>query len=69
MIEQVTALCEQIVADQMTVDEATALAETNGFTTRIVFEDGKPLPATRDYREDRMSFDVEAGVVTKCVAG
>lgn len=26
-------------------------------------------PATKDYREDRMSFDVEAGLVTGCVVG
>ena len=67
--DEITALCEQVIAESLPVEAATALAEASGYATRIVSLDGEPQPATKDYREDRMSFDVEAGLVTGCVVG
>lgn len=65
----ITALCEQIVADAMPEADATALASAAGFTTRIGSIDGELQPTTRDYRMDRMTFEVESGIVTGCAVG
>lgn len=67
--DEVAALCEQIVAQQLPVEAATALAESSGYVSRIVTLDGEPQAATKDIQEDRMSFEVEGGVVTTCVGG
>jgi len=32
---------------------------------RVVREDGKDFPVTRDYRPERLNFTVEKGIVTK----
>lgn len=63
------ALCDQMVADAMTVDDATALAEANGYTARVGSIDGEPQAVTMDYRLDRFTFDVVDGVVTACQYG
>ena len=65
----IDSLCAQTAAEAMTLEDASALAESNGYQARVVMLDGEPQPATKDLREDRMSFDVENGVVTKCVVG
>jgi len=63
------ALCDQMVADAMTVEDATALAESNGYIARVGTIDGEPQAVTMDYRLDRFTFDVVDGVVTACQYG
>jgi len=36
---------------------------------RVVREDGKDFPVTRDYRPERLNFTVEKGIVTKVSNG
>ena len=49
--------------------DAAALAEKRQLKHRVVERDGKPLPATRDMRPDRVNFTVTAGKVTKVSRG
>lgn len=63
------ALCDQMVADGLTPEEATALAEENGFIARVGTIDGQPQAVTMDYREDRFTFDVADGAVIGCTYG
>jgi hypothetical protein len=67
--DELTALCEQIVAEALPLDAATALAEAGGYRVRVVTLDGEPQAATADARDDRMNLDVEADVVTGCTVG
>jgi len=67
--DEMRALCDQMVADAMTPEDATALAESNGFTARVGTIDGTPQAVTMDYREDRFTFDVESGAVVACTYG
>jgi hypothetical protein len=62
-------LAEKIVRERMSVEEATTLADSQGFTARIVEIDGVGLPATEDYRTDRLNFTVQSGVVVKADVG
>lgn len=63
------ALCEQMIADAMSVDDATALAEENGYIARVGTIDGEPQAVTMDYRIDRFTFEVADGVVVACQYG
>lgn len=47
----------------VTEDEASKLAEQNGWTMRVVRRDGEDLAVTDDYSESRVNVAVEAGVV------
>lgn len=62
-------LCDQMVAEAMTVDDATSLAESNGYIARVGSVDGEPQAVTMDYRIDRFTFEVVDGVVTSCQYG
>lgn len=62
-------LCEQMVADGLSPEDATALAESNGFVARVGTIDGEPQAVTMDYREDRFTFEVADGVVVGCTYG
>lgn len=42
---------------------ATTLADQKGVYFRVVSEDGRPLPTTRDYRPGRINATVENGIV------
>jgi hypothetical protein len=63
------ALCDQMVADGLSPDDATALAEENGYVARVGTIDGAPQAVTMDFRTDRFTFDVENGVVVACTYG
>ena len=67
--DELSALCEQVVAQALPVDAATALAESSGYVARVISIDGEPQAATTDARDDRMNFEVEADVVTGCTVG
>lgn len=53
----------------MSVEQATTWAGEHGFTVRVIMQDGQPLPATKDYREDRINLTVDKGVVTQATMG
>ena len=36
---------------------------------RVIHEDGKDFPVTRDYRPERLNFTVEKGIITKVSNG
>jgi hypothetical protein len=67
--DDVAALCAQIVEQKLSPDVAAATAEGAGYTTRIGSIDGEPQAVTKDLQEDRMTFTVEADVVTECIGG
>ena len=63
------ALCDRMVADNLSPDDATALAEASGYVARVGVIDGVPQAVTMDFREDRFTFEVTEGVVTACTYG
>jgi len=63
------ALCEEMVADGLSPEDATALAEQNGYVARVGTIDGEPQAVTMDYRLDRFTFEVADGVVVACQYG
>lgn len=67
--DDMTALCEQIVAEALPLDAAVALSEASGYTTRVSSIDGVEQPVTMDLREDRFTFEVEADSVVGCTIG
>jgi hypothetical protein len=67
--EEMTALCAQIIEQAMPLEAAVAVAEAGGYTTRVGTLDGEGQAVTTDLREDRFTFDVEAGIVTGCTIG
>lgn len=67
--DDMTALCEQIVAEGLPVEAAVALAEASGYTTRVSSIDGEDQAVTMDLQEDRFTFETEAGLVTACTIG
>jgi hypothetical protein len=67
--DDMTALCQQFIEQALPVEAAQALAETSGYSSRVGSIDGQPQALTKDYREDRFTFDVENGIVTGCTIG
>ena len=63
------ALCDEMVSTSMSPDEATALAEAEGYTARVGSIDGQLQPTTRDFRPDRFTFEVVDGAVVSCQYG
>lgn len=63
------ALCDEMVAESMSPEQADALAAENGYVTRVGSVDGEPMAVTTDYRTDRFTLDVVGGVVTACTYG
>jgi hypothetical protein len=52
----------------LTVDEATTVLDQQALTIRVVRDDGADLPATADFRPDRVNVAVENGVITEVVS-
>lgn len=52
-----------------TADAAATLAKERKLISRIISVDGQPRPATKDYRPDRVNFEVEQGKVVKVSRG
>ncbi|MDI1290391.1 MAG: hypothetical protein PSX37_10640 [bacterium] len=63
------ALCNQMVTEGLSPEDATKLAEDNGYVARVGSIDGVPQAVTMDFREDRFTFDVASGAVTACTYG
>ena len=49
----------------MTTSEANMEAKSDGAMFRVVEEDGRPQPTTRDFQEGRINAVVEGGIVTE----
>ncbi len=50
-------------------DDAVAAIEAAGLVARVIERDGESLPATMDYREDRVNLSVTDGTVTAATVG
>jgi hypothetical protein len=66
---QMVAMCRQMVSDRMTVDQASAFAQSNGYAVRVGSVDGVPMAVTMDYRPDRFTVELVANAVTACTYG
>ena len=66
---QMVAMCGQMVTAAMTPDQASAFAQSNGYSTRVGTIDGQSLPVTADYRPDRFTLTVAGNAVTACDYG
>lgn len=49
--------------------EAEALARRRGIVSRVVSVEGRPRPTTRDYRRDRVNFEIGQGRVARTWRG
>ena len=49
--------------------EAERLAARRKLSHRVVVLEGRPRPATKDYRPDRVNFEVEGGRIAKVSRG
>lgn len=49
--------------------EGEALAKERKLISRVVMVDGQPKPATRDYRPDRVNFEIEQGRIVRTSRG
>ena len=49
--------------------KAQELAESRGLKHRVIKEDGKPLPAIKDYRPNRVNFEIELAKVVAVSRG
>ncbi len=56
-------LLEFLVSEGTTQEEAVRIIEDLGYEWRMASIDGVPQPTTRDYREDRVTMDIDDGVV------
>ena len=53
----------------MIEDEARNAATEEGYTVRVTRRDGSAFPVTRDYRTDRVNFNIENGIVVCASVG
>ncbi len=53
----------------LTEAEGAALAKERKLSSRVISIDGKPRPATMDYRIDRVNFEIEQGRIAKVSRG
>ena len=53
----------------MTETDATAEAERNGWTVRVVARDGEEYMVTMDYVDTRANLSIEADIVVDATAG
>jgi hypothetical protein len=66
---QMVAMCRQMVDQRMAFDQASAFAESNGYTARVGSIDGEPQAVTADYRPDRFTVSTVSGAVASCTYG
>jgi hypothetical protein len=52
----------------LSLDEATKLAESQGWIVRVAREDGVDLALTMDFVDNRLNVAVEGGVVTEVLS-
>ena len=61
------AFCDDFVG--MMEDEAMVEAMNDGYTVRVTRRDGNAFPVTRDYRTDRVNFNIENNIVVAASVG
>lgn len=61
--------CKGILAAAMSLEDAQAVADSGGFTLRVLSVDGEDKPATADYSPTRLNLKVDNGMVTGCLVG
>jgi hypothetical protein len=66
---QMVGMCEQMAQGGMTLAQASAFAESNGYSLRVGTVDGEPMAVTADYRPDRFTVSLESGAVVGCTYG
>lgn len=49
--------------------EGAKLAKARKLASRVVSVDGEPRPGTKDYRPDRVNFEVENGKIVRVTRG
>jgi len=59
----------RLEGEGMTFEQASAFAQSNGYTARVGSIDGESLPVTADYRPDRFTVSTVSGAVTSCTFG
>jgi heat shock protein HslJ len=62
-------LCNQLILDRATEQEAEILAEENAFYFRVFSRDGEDFPVTADYRVNRVNVKILDNVVIDCLNG
>ena len=67
--EEQMVFVDELLADPLNVDEATAMIEAAGYTWRIGEIDGQGQPLTTDYVIDRLTLFVQDGTVVRAVWG
>jgi heat shock protein HslJ len=68
-LPNVQALCDTLVADGATTDQARAAAEDRGYVFRIIKEEGESFPATMDSNPGRLNVEIDGGIITACNPG
>lgn len=58
-----------LIGEGLTVEQAGEESERAGYSWRVGEIDGEPQAVTMDYREDRLTFTVEGGIVTDALWG
>lgn len=53
----------------LTEAEGAALAKSRQLTYRVIAIDGEPRPATKDYRPNRVNFELRGGRIVKTTRG
>jgi len=66
--EQATFV-EELLAEPLPQDEATARIEEAGYVWRLGTIDGEPQAVTMDYRIDRLTLTTDNGLVTDATWG
>lgn len=66
---QMVGMCRQMVDQGMTFEQASAFAQSNGYSARVGSIDGQPQAVTADYRPDRFTVATVSGAVTSCTYG
>lgn len=66
---QMVGMCEQMVDESMSQEQASAFADSNGYSLRVGSVDGQPMAVTLDYRPDRFTVALVGGTVDGCTYG
>lgn len=67
VVEQVDITPESLLG--LMESEAQTQAQAAGWNVRVVSRDGEEMMTTRDYRDDRLNFSVDNGVVVEVTVG
>ncbi len=60
---------QELVASEMTLEDAGALIEANGYTWRVGSIDGQEQVVTMDYRMDRLTLSTQDNIVIDATWG